>query len=64
MPKIREMLFNTEGFKHALSLDLNIGYYHIRLRKHASNICKITLTWVKYRYKHLPMRVSNSLVIF
>ena len=31
MPKIREMLLNIEGFKYALSLYLNLGYYHIRL---------------------------------
>ena len=60
MTKIREMLINLEGFKYATSLDLNMGYYHIRLRKKASNMCTIILPWVKYQYKRLPMGVSNS----
>ena len=58
------MLLNIEGFKYASSLDLNMGYDHIRLRKHASKICTIILPWVKYRYKCLPMGVSNSPGIF
>ena len=33
MPKIRKMLLNLEGFQYATSLNLNIGYYHIRLSK-------------------------------
>ena len=60
MPKIREMLLNIEGFKYASSLDLNMGYYRIRLSKQSSNLCTIILLWGKYRYKRLPMGVSNS----
>ena len=33
MPKINDMLFKLEGFQYATSLDLNMGYYHIRLNK-------------------------------
>ena len=33
MPNIDEMLLKLEGFKYASSLDLNMGYYHIRLKK-------------------------------
>ena len=58
MPKIREMLSNLEGFQYARSLDLNMGYYHIRLSYQASNLCTIILPWAKYRYKLLPMGVS------
>ena len=43
MPKIREMLLNLEDFQYAMSLDLNMGYYHISLIKQASNICTIIL---------------------
>ena len=41
-----------------------MGYYHIRLSDEASHPCTIILPWRKYRYKHLPMGVSNSLDIF
>ena len=64
MPKINEMLLKLEGFRYATSLDLNMGYYHIRLREDASNLCAIIIPWGKYRYKRLPMGVANSPGIF
>ena len=64
MPEINEMLFKLEGFQYATSLDLNMGYYHIRLRKNASILCTIILPWEKYRYKRLPMVIANSQDIF
>ena len=64
MKKIREMLLNLEGYKYATSLELNMVYYPIRIIEKASNPCKIILTRGKYRYKHLPMWVSNSPDIF
>ena len=64
MPKINEILLKLEGFRYATSLDLNMGYYHIRLSENESNLCKIVLPWIKYRYKCLPMGVDNSLDIF
>ena len=48
MPKICEMLLNLEGFQYAMSLDLNMGYYHIRLSNQASNVCTIIIPWGKY----------------
>ena len=63
-PKINEMLFKLESFQYATSLDLNMVYYHIQLRKNASNFCTIILPWGGYRYKHLPMGVANSTEIF
>ena len=59
MPKNNEMLFKLEGFKYDMSLDLNIGYYHIRISKNESNLCTIILPWVKYCYKRLPMGVAD-----
>ena len=64
MPKIREMLLNIKGFKYALSLDLNMVYYHIRLSEKASNICTIIIPWEKHSCKRLPMGMSNSPRIF
>ena len=63
MPKSNERLLKFEGFQYATSLDLNKGYYHIQLSKNTSNVCKIILTWEKYRYKHLPIGAANSLDI-
>ena len=64
MPKINEILLKVPGFQYDMSLDLNMGYYHIRLSKNASNSCKMILPWGKYWYKHLPMGVANSPVVF
>ena len=64
MPKINEMLLKLEGFQYATSCYLGMGYYHMRLRKNASNLCTIILLWVKYRYKRLSMGVANSKDIF
>ena len=41
-----------------------MGYYQIRLSEESSKIFSIILPWGKYRYKHLPMGVSNSPEIF
>ena len=59
-----EMLLKLEGFKYATSLDLNMGYYYIRLSKNSSNLCTIVLPWGKYHYKRLLMGVANSPDIF
>ena len=64
MPKINEMLLELEGFQFSTSLDLNIGYYHIRLSKNASNLCTIIIPWGEYCYTRLPTVVANSPDIF
>ena len=64
MPKISEMLLNIEGFKYAMSLDLNMRFYNIWLREDASNICTIVILWGKYWHKCLLMGVINPPDIF
>ncbi len=53
-----------EGFSFATALDLNIGYYTIRLDLDASKICTIIFPWGKYTYKRLPMGIAGSPDIF
>ena len=60
MPKTNEMLLKLEGFKYDIPLDLNMGYYHIRISKNASNLCTIIIPRVKYHYKCLPTGIANS----
>ena len=64
LPKISTVLQELEGFKYATSLDLNMGYYTIRLDPDASKICTIIFPWGKYSYKRLPMGVAGSPDIF
>ena len=43
MPKFCKMLLNLEGFQYVTSLELKVGFYHIRLSDQAINICTIIL---------------------
>ncbi len=58
------MLQEIEGFSFATALDLNLGYYTIRLDPDASKICIIIFLWGKYSYKQLPMGIAGSPDIF
>ena len=64
IPKIRTVLQELEGFTYAMALDLNMGYYSIRLNPDASNICTIILPWRNHSYLRLPMGVACSPDIF
>jgi hypothetical protein len=64
IPKISTVLQEIEGFSFATTLDLNIGYYIIRLDPDASKICTIIFPWGKYSYKRLPMGIAGSPDIF
>ena len=48
IPKISTVLQELEGFRWATSLDLNMGYYTIRLDPDSQKICTIVLPWGKY----------------
>ena len=53
-----------EGFTYAITLDLNMGYYTIRLDPDAQKMCTIILPWGKYSYMQLPMGITGSPDIF
>ena len=53
-----------EGFTYATTLDLNMGYYTIKLDTNAQNICTIVTPWGKYAYQRLPMGISCAPDIF
>jgi hypothetical protein len=48
IPKISTVLHEIEGFLFATALDLNMGYYTIRLDPDASKICTTIFPWGKY----------------
>ena len=64
LPKITTILQEVEGFRYATSLDLNMGYYTIRLDADSQKICTIILPWGKYSYLRLPMGIAGSPDIF
>ncbi len=53
IPKISMVLQEIEGSSYATTLDLNMGYYTIRLDPDASKVCTIIFPWGKYSYKRL-----------
>ncbi len=64
IPKISTIIQELEGFTYATALDLNMGYYTIRLDPTASEMCTIIFPWGKYSYKRLPMAFGGSADIF
>jgi hypothetical protein len=54
------MIRSMEGFTFASALDLNMGYYHIKLdaEADAQKLCTIVFPWGKYKYKRLPMSIK------
>jgi hypothetical protein len=53
------VLQELEGFTFATALDLNMGYYTIRLDPDSSRICAIIFPWGKYSYFCLPMGIAG-----
>jgi hypothetical protein len=39
------MIRSMEGFTFASALDLNMGYYHIKLDADAQKLCTIVFQW-------------------
>ena len=64
LPRISDTLQQLEGFTFATALDINMGYYHIRLSDKSADMCTIVTEFGKYKYKRLPMGVSCSPDIF
>jgi len=64
LPKIQDILLQLQGFQYASSIDLNMGYYHIKLDLQAQTLCTIILPWGKYQYMRLPMGIKISSDIF
>ena len=64
IPKIQDLLLKLEGFKYVTLLDLNMGYYHIKLCPFLRKLCTMVLPWGKYEYQELPMGLCNSPDIF
>jgi hypothetical protein len=61
---ISDILQSLQGLKYATTLDLNMGYYTIRLTPGASNLCTIVTEFGTYEYLRLPMGISCAPDIF
>ncbi len=63
IPKIITTLqeLELEDFTYATTLDLNMGYYTIRLEPTAAKMCTIIFPWGKYLYQRLTMDLPDQL---
>jgi hypothetical protein len=64
IPQISTTLQELEGFTYATTLDLNMGYYTIRLDPTATKMCTIIFPWGKYSYQRLPKGFAGLADIF
>ncbi len=64
IPQISTTLQELEGFIYASALDLNMGYYTIRLDPTAAKMCTIIFAWGRYSYQRLLMGFAGLADIF
>ncbi len=57
-------LQELDGFTYATPLDLNMGYFIIRLDPAAAKMCTIIFPWGQYSHQRLPMGFARSADIF
>jgi hypothetical protein len=59
------MIRSMEGFTFGPALDLNVGYYHIKLDADSQKSCTIVLPWHmgKHKYKRLPMGIKIAWIL-
>jgi hypothetical protein len=63
-PQNQYHIAELEGFTYATMLDLNMGYYTIRLDPSVAKMCTIIFPWVKYSYQRLPIGFAGLADIF
>jgi hypothetical protein len=65
IPKIGNMIRSMEGFTFASALDLNMGYYHIKLHADAQKLCTIVFAcnMRKYKYIRLPLGIKIAWIL-
>ncbi len=64
IPKISTTLQELEGSTYATTLDLNMGYYTVRLDPTAAKMCTIIFPLGKYLYQRLLMGFAELADIF
>jgi len=62
--QISTTLQELEGFTYVTALDLNMGYYTIRLDPRAVKMFTAIFPWGKYSYQRLHMGYAGSADIF
>ena len=64
LPRIVDTMQQLEGFRCAIELDLNMGYYTIRISPASQDMTIIVTEFGKFRYNCLPMDMCDLGDIF
>ena len=64
IPEIQDLILKLEGFQYATFLDLNMGYFHVKLDPQSKHLCTIVISQGKYEYQIVSMGLCNSPDIF
>ena len=64
LPLIQEILHNLGQFRYATCVDLNMGYYSIKLDEESRKKCVTCLPWGLYAYNMLPMGLKIASDVF
>ena len=64
LPRIVETMQQKEGFQYVTALDLNMGYYAIKLLPDIQDMTTIVTGFGKFIYNRLPMGMCASVDIF
>ena len=57
LTRIGETIQQLEGFQYVTALDINMGYYNIRLSPASQDMTTIVTEFGKFIYNRLPMGV-------
>ncbi len=61
---IDNTLTRIQGFKHAMAINLNMGYMALRLNAHTQLVLQIIFLFGIYEYQVLPMGVKPAMDLF
>ena len=64
LPRIGETMQQLEGFQYKTALDINMGYYTIRLSPASQDMTTIVTEFGKFKYNRLPLDICASGDIF
>ena len=64
LPLIQEALHNLGQFRYATCVDLNMGYYSMKLDEESQKKCVTCLPWGLYAYNMLPMGLKLPRMCF